>query len=132
LQTRSERLLAAAGSLVSLLVIATVWWFIVANRESELKDAGRERLMHMARHDILTELPNRHVFQERMNEALALTADGVSFAVLCIDLDHFKDVNDLLGHSIGDALIKKVAGRLQASIRDVDFVARIGGDEFAA
>ena len=83
----------------------------------------------MAHHDALTSLPNRLLFRERMETALArLTGPGDSLAVLCIDLDHFKDVNDTLGHPAGDALLRAVAGRLRNCIRDCDVVARLGGD----
>jgi diguanylate cyclase (GGDEF)-like protein len=89
------------------------------------------QLSYLARHDTLTGLFNRHVFQERLDQALALAALGASFAVLCIDLDYFKEINDLLGHSTGDLLLKEVAGRLNSLVRESDTVARIGGDEFA-
>ncbi|MDR3464038.1 MAG: EAL domain-containing protein [Beijerinckiaceae bacterium] len=89
------------------------------------------RLTHMARHDTLTGLPNRYVFQEHMDKSLARTGLGEAFAVLCIDLDHFKDINDLLGHAIGDMLLREVAARLSSVVDAADTVARIGGDEFA-
>ena len=89
------------------------------------------RLTHMARHDTLTGLPNRYVFQEHMDKALARTSLGEAFAVLCIDLDHFKEINDLLGHTVGDLLLREVAARLLSVVRGTDTVARIGGDEFA-
>ena len=90
-----------------------------------------ERLSHMARHDALTGLPNRVLLQERMERALARIQDGEQFAVLCLDLDHFKETNDALGHAVGDALLREIATRLQATIRVGDTVARVGGDEFA-
>ncbi len=90
-----------------------------------------ERLSHMARHDALTGLPNRVLLQERMERALARIPDGEQFAVLCLDLDHFKETNDALGHAVGDALLREIATRLQATIRVGDTVARVGGDEFA-
>lgn len=91
-----------------------------------------EKLAQMARHDILTGLPNRAVFVEELEHAIASARrDGRSVAVLYLDLDHFKDINDTLGHPIGDALLQEVAQRLQATVRETDFVARFGGDEFA-
>jgi len=90
-----------------------------------------ERIRHMARHDALTGLPNRVQFIEAMDAAEAAILRGEGLAVLCIDLDHFKQVNDSLGHSIGDKLLQHVAGRLKAATRENDLVARLGGDEFA-
>ncbi len=89
------------------------------------------RIAHMAHHDALTDLANRVLFRERLEQALAHTGRGEDVAVLCMDLDRFKEVNDTLGHAMGDALLKIVAERLRASIREADIVARIGGDEFA-
>jgi len=88
-------------------------------------------LAFMARHDALTELPNRTLFQERLAEAIAAARHGTDCALLCIDLDRFKVINDTLGHPVGDGLLRAVAGRLLAAVRDVDTVARLGGDEFA-
>lgn len=86
----------------------------------------------MARQDALTGLANRTVFIERLNLALARAKRGAgSFAVLYLDLDHFKDVNDTLGHPLGDALLRATADRLRNCVRGTDLVARFGGDEFA-
>ncbi|HYA74571.1 MAG TPA: diguanylate cyclase, partial [Roseiarcus sp.] len=91
------------------------------------------RLAHMARHDPLTDLINRMVFCEELERALAdCRRHHRSFAVLCVDLDRFKAVNDTLGHPVGDALLKSMAERLRACVRGgIDAVARFGGDEFA-
>ena len=89
------------------------------------------QVTHLARHDALTNLPNRVVFRENMEQAFARVKRGESFAVLCMDLDHFKHVNDTLGHPIGDALLKSVADRMRGCVRSADIVARLGGDEFA-
>jgi diguanylate cyclase (GGDEF)-like protein/PAS domain S-box-containing protein len=89
------------------------------------------RIGHMARHDALTELPNRVFLRERLEEELAYLARGRQLAVLCLELDDFKSVNDTLGHSIGDTLLKAAAKRLRDCLRDNAFIARLGGDEFA-
>jgi diguanylate cyclase (GGDEF)-like protein len=86
----------------------------------------------MARYDMLTGLTNRGVFIEVLQHEIARARrDGTSFAVLYVDLDHFKDVNDTLGHPVGDLLLQSIAQRLQASVREMDTVSRFGGDEFA-
>lgn len=89
------------------------------------------RIAHMARHDALTNLPNRVLLRERLEYELKRVGRGGSLAVLYLDLDHFKTVNDTLGHPIGDGLLKVVAERLRHCLRDADTVARLGGDEFA-
>ena len=93
----------------------------------------QERLLHDARHDALTGLPNRSVAEDRLEQALARAARRQKlFAVLCIDLDGFKVINDSLGHHAGDELLQAVATRLRSRVRHSDTVARIGGDEFLA
>ncbi len=90
------------------------------------------RVAHMARHDALTSLPNRTLHRERVEALLAASKSGEdSFALVLIDLDHFKTVNDTLGHSVGDRLLQEVAVRLQLCVGTADMVARLGGDEFA-
>jgi diguanylate cyclase (GGDEF)-like protein/PAS domain S-box-containing protein len=86
------------------------------------------RIIHMARHDALTDLPNRSLFRERIERGLSR---GEKLAILFVDLDRFKTVNDTLGHPIGDALLCAVTKRLQKAVRGSDMVARLGGDEFA-
>jgi diguanylate cyclase (GGDEF)-like protein len=90
------------------------------------------RIAFMARHDALTGLPNRTLFGEKIEEAVAGVArEGGGFAVLCLDLDRFKQVNDTLGHHVGDELLRAVAQRLRYCVREGDTVSRLGGDEFA-
>jgi diguanylate cyclase (GGDEF)-like protein len=89
------------------------------------------QIAHLAHHDALTGLANRTLFRTRLDEAVARARRGEGFAVICLDLDHFKDVNDSLGHPIGDQLLVAVAERMRAAVRETDSVARLGGDEFA-
>ncbi len=90
------------------------------------------RLRHLAHHDPLTDLPNRHLLAEKIRTAVAKARRGSgNFAIHLVDLDRFKYVNDLLGHSGGDRFLKAVAGHLVAALGDADTVARLGGDEFA-
>ncbi|MEK1905443.1 MAG: diguanylate cyclase [Pseudomonas sp.] len=92
---------------------------------------SRNALNHLARHDPLTSLPNRRVFFERLEHALANSRrSGKQLAVLFIDLDHFKELNDTLGHSLGDHVLQAVATLLRSATRESDTVARLGGDEF--
>jgi diguanylate cyclase (GGDEF)-like protein/PAS domain S-box-containing protein len=102
----------------------------VAERTVELKQA-EEKARHLADHDALTGLPNRRLLQDRLTQALALSyRNRQQTAVMFIDLDRFKTINDSLGHSVGDVLLKQVARRLQEQLRDGDTICRIGGDEF--
>jgi diguanylate cyclase (GGDEF)-like protein len=89
------------------------------------------KIAHMAHHDALTGLANRTLFHERLTEAVAGCRRGGRYAVLYLDLDHFKAVNDTLGHPVGDALLREVTQRLKQQVRETDTVARLGGDEFA-
>jgi diguanylate cyclase (GGDEF)-like protein/PAS domain S-box-containing protein len=93
---------------------------------------SEQRIAFMAHHDVLTGLPNRLAIMEKIEEAVARhRRQGDSFAVLLLDLDRFKHVNDTLGHAVGDALLRETAVRLKASLRETDVLARLGGDEFA-
>ncbi len=93
---------------------------------------AEERIVFMARHDALTGLPNRLLFAERIDQAIShIGRSGDGFAILSLDLDQFKQVNDTLGHPVGDELLRNVAERLISCLREVDTVSRLGGDEFA-
>jgi diguanylate cyclase (GGDEF)-like protein/PAS domain S-box-containing protein len=88
-------------------------------------------MSHLAQHDSLTDLPNRVLFNDRLTQAIALAErQGKQLAVMFIDLDHFKKINDSLGHDVGDKLLQSVAGRLMACVRRSDTISRLGGDEF--
>jgi len=106
---------------------------VVANLHDVTERARlQEELSHQAFHDALTGLPNRALLHDRVGHALARSLrGGRPMAVILVDLDHFKDVNDGLGHGAGDALLVKTARRMKDQLRDVDTAARIGGDEFA-
>ena len=109
------------------LVIATVQAQVMAEEVQKAKD----QMGHMAHHDFLTDLPNRILLKERLIQAIALAKrHGIKLAVLFIDLDRFKTINDSLGHAIGDKLLQSVAQRLTSAIRSTDTVSRQGGDEF--
>jgi diguanylate cyclase (GGDEF)-like protein/PAS domain S-box-containing protein len=93
--------------------------------------AAQARIHHMAHHDALTGLPNRMSFMERLEQSmLEARAGGTRLALLFVDLDHFKRVNDSLGHVVGDALLRTIAARIIGALRATDVVARFGGDEF--
>jgi diguanylate cyclase (GGDEF)-like protein len=92
---------------------------------------AQERVAHLARHDSLTDLPNRNMLQQFIEDALARSAEtGEKLAVLCLDLDNFKNVNDTLGHAIGDKILRQVGQRISSVCRGGNLVSRIGGDEF--
>jgi len=100
-------------------------------RDVTVRKQAEEQLFRMAHFDVLTGLPNRSSLLEKLDEAQdAARGAGRSFAVLFVDLDRFKLINDTLGHAVGDELLREVAARMQGAIRDSDTVCRIGGDEF--
>ncbi len=106
--------------------------YLVAVVDISERRKAEARIAHMAHHDGLTNLPNRDFFQDRLHEALQRGKSGQRrVAVLCVDLDLFKNVNDSFGHPMGDRLLKQVAGRLKAEVSGDNLVARLGGDEFA-
>ena len=93
---------------------------------------AEERVLHAAQHDVLTSLPNRAIFTQRLEAAISGARNaGMGVAVLFLDLDRFKLVNDTLGHAAGDQLLQQVAHRMQGAVRERDTLARMGGDEFA-
>ena len=106
---------------------------LAVGRDITGQQATEERLRHMATHDALTGLPNRSLLSDRVRMAIAhARRTGTGFSILALDLDGFKKVNDALGHPVGDALLRVAAMRLSDTLRDVDTLARVGGDEFVA
>ena len=105
----------------------------IINVVDDVTDRRRadEKIARLAHYDALTDLPNRVLFRERIEGELQRTRRGRQFALLYIDVDEFKGINDSLGHHVGDELLKAVAARIRGCIRDTDHVARLGGDEFA-
>ncbi len=96
------------------------------------RQRAEARIAHLAHHDVLTDLPNRALLRERLEQAVTGMRQGDrGLAILMLDLDRFKEVNDTLGHPIGDALLKVVTERLRGCVRETDTIARLGGDEFA-
>lgn len=104
---------------------------VVAFHDVSEARAKALEMSHSAQHDVLTDLPNRVLFNDRLTQAITLAErQGKQLAVMFVDLDHFKKINDSLGHDVGDKLLQSVAGRLAACIRRSDTVSRLGGDEF--
>ncbi|MDD5388599.1 MAG: PAS domain S-box protein [Gallionellaceae bacterium] len=109
----------------------TITHFVGVQNDITLQKQAEENLLHMATHDALTGLPNRSLLQDRIGQAIGhANRERRGVAVLFIDIDRFKNINDSLGHTTGDALITTLARRLRDAVRMVDTVARVGGDEF--
>ena len=116
-------------SVLSKPIVGGGW--LATHEDITERQRSDERIAHMARHDALTDLPNRVLLRERLDHELKRVKRGECLAVLCLDLDQFKSVNDALGHPVGDELLKLVSVRLRGCTREIDTVARLGGDEFA-
>ena len=109
----------------------TVTGAVVAFRDVSAARATSVEMSHLAQHDSLTDLPNRILFKDRLTQAIALAVrQDKQLAVMFLDLDHFKKINDSLGHGVGDQLLQSVAKRLVTCVRRTDTVSRLGGDEF--
>ena len=104
--------------------------WVATHEDVTERNKVEEQIRHMARHDALTGLSNRTALGDEMETALARVHHGAMIAVMCLDLDHFKEVNDTLGHPVGDKLLCAVTERLRTVVRSNDTVARMGGDEF--
>jgi diguanylate cyclase (GGDEF)-like protein/PAS domain S-box-containing protein len=112
--------------------LGAVAGFSAIGRDITERRRAEDRIRHLALHDSLTGLPNRALFQDRLRQALAeARRHHRRAALLLLDLDHFKDINDVLGHAAGDRFLAEIARRLDACVRESDTVARLGGDEFA-
>lgn len=105
--------------------------FVVTFDDITERRRAEDQISHLAHYDALTDLPNRVNFYEKMDKLLARGLPRRAFAVFSLDLDHFKSVNDTLGHPIGDKLLQAVAERMRGCVRETDIIARLGGDEFA-
>ncbi|MBT0669777.1 EAL domain-containing protein [Novosphingobium profundi] len=124
----------APVALVVVLLAASIVYVLASRLVRRTRDLeeSRTEAQYQALHDPLTGLANRILFEAQLDQALDRCRDGkASLALLCIDLDRFKQINDTLGHPAGDELIRQVAQRLRAQVRETDIVARMGGDEFA-
>jgi len=105
--------------------------WVATHEDITERTRAEEKIRHMARHDSLTGLANRAAFRDEMEQTLKRVRRGEMIAVLCLDLDNFKNVNDTLGHVLGDKLLCTAAKRLKDLVRETDMIARLGGDEFA-
>jgi len=127
---------ATGANALLLLVIGLLWRMSynlakIRRQEIQARIAHAEQIEYLAYHDGLTGLPNRSLFSKLLNQSISLAQrNNRKLAVLFLDLDHFKHINDTLGHDAGDQLLREVAGRLKSCLRDSDTVARLGGDEF--
>ncbi len=104
---------------------------VIAVRDLQARKDAEQHIYFLAHHDALTSLPNRSHFNARVDQEIAALSPGKSLAVLCLDLDRFKQVNDLFGHSAGDKVLQTVAARITAVLGERQMMARLGGDEFA-
>ncbi|WIM98621.1 bifunctional diguanylate cyclase/phosphodiesterase [Actinoplanes oblitus] len=121
----------SVGFGVGLTLVGVIWRMVLSYQRRLVQDADASE--HRSLHDPLTGLPNRRMFHERLTDSIRVSADrrDDQVAVMIIDLDGFKAVNDTLGHQAGDQLLQEAGHRLRAGIRDGDLAARLGGDEFA-
>ncbi|WP_433717597.1 putative bifunctional diguanylate cyclase/phosphodiesterase [Actinoplanes sp. CA-051413] len=130
LRHRDGRIRLAEMTITNLVHDPSVRGYVLNTRDIHDATELQEQLVHEAYHDALTGLASRALFRERTLEALARDPAGCGVAVLLLDLDGFKEINDSLGHAAGDALLVQIAARLRTAVRDGDTVARFGGDEF--
>jgi diguanylate cyclase (GGDEF)-like protein/PAS domain S-box-containing protein len=134
---RETDLRTAAGGFIPVEILAREISFATGNhrvfsiRDLRERDQAQARIHFLAHHDALTDLPNRRLFADRLLQELARAdRSGESLALLCLDLDHFKDINDVFGHAAGDRVLREAADRFRANVRPYDVIGRFGGDEF--
>lgn len=119
------------GALILTMAASAAWQYLQVRRVMQLETRAKQQIRHLAEHDPLTDLPNRRQLQSKLEMSIAFAKrSGKMVAVMFIDLDGFKAVNDSMGHQTGDELLKEVAQRLRQGTRSSDLVARLGGDEF--
>lgn len=119
------------GALILTMAASAAWQYLQVRRVMQLETRAKQQIRHLAEHDPLTDLPNRRQLQSKLEMSIAFAKrSGKMVAVMFIDLDGFKAVNDSMGHQTGDDLLKEVAQRLRQGTRSSDLVARLGGDEF--
>jgi len=128
--TRIQDMRDGRSIVISRQPMASGGW-VTTHEDITERRRAESQIAHMATHDALTDLPNRVMLRQSLEHAIARSKRGEVVAFHYIDLDHFKAVNDTLGHLVGDDLLKQVADRLRGCVRDTDTVARLGGDEFA-
>jgi diguanylate cyclase (GGDEF)-like protein/PAS domain S-box-containing protein len=128
--TRVEELSDGRSIVVSGQPMSSGGW-VTTHEDITERRRAESQVAHMAMHDALTDLPNRLMLRDSLEQAITRVKRGELVALHYIDLDHFKAVNDTLGHLVGDDLLKQVADRLRACVHETDTVARLGGDEFA-
>jgi diguanylate cyclase (GGDEF)-like protein len=128
----ARSLMTVAAVVVIIVLLAWLLLYRTVHRASSTLQTQAEENAHLALHDALTGLPNRRLLHDRLDRAIAASdRSGKKLALMILDIDRFKEVNDTLGHDRGDALLNQVAERLSQVVRGADTVARLGGDEFA-
>jgi diguanylate cyclase (GGDEF)-like protein len=130
-EQHSNMIIASLSGAAAIAALALLGVACLVQRRAREKRQADLRLEYLAHHDALTGLPNRVRLREHLETALTTVSPDNIVAVLYLDLDRFKEVNDTLGHLMGDALLKRVAERLRVCVREADMIARLGGDEFA-
>jgi diguanylate cyclase (GGDEF)-like protein len=129
-EQRARMILWTLAGTAALATLALLIGALLVDRRTREKRRADHRLHHLAHHDALTGLANRVLLWARLEQALAQRQELEHVLVFCLDLDRFKDINDALGHSTGDELLKAVAERVRNCIQETDTLARLGGDEF--